>query len=405
MNSKEVRATTTLSLVYALRMLGMFMILPVFAIYARDLPHPATPLQIGLAIGCYGLVQAMLQIPFGMLSDRIGRKPVIVLGLTLFAAGSFLAGSTHDIRWIIAGRALQGAGAISSAASALLADVTRAEFRTQAMAILGAGMGVSFIVALILGPVVSGLVGVSGIFTLTGILALLAIPLVLGGVASAPRPGAGADDARLRSISNVGAALADRQLLRLDGGIFLLHAMMTTVFIAAPLAIEQTLGLPSSEHWRLYLPVLLVSVIPVFTLSRRIEAGGHAKAVFIGSVVMLGAALLLASGEYGHADSLIAALLLFFVAFNYLEGLLPSMISRRAPATQKGAALGVYSSSQFLGGFAGGSLGGLALGHWGIGGVFAVAAALSLLWLSFAIGVVPVTRDHRRHEDRETAPV
>ncbi|WP_051361947.1 MFS transporter [Solimonas soli] len=381
MNRFEWRATAALSLLQALRMLGMFMILPVFELYARDLPGGAAPMQIGLAIGLYGLVQACLQIPFGMLSDRIGRKPVIVMGLALFALGSFVAGHTHEIHWIIAGRAIQGAGAISGAVSALLADVTRPQVRTTAMAIMGAGMGLSFIVALVLGPVLSGMIGVAGIFDLTGVLALLAIPGMIFMVPDAPRLPAVPGGLR--------RALGDAQLLRLDGGIFLLHAMMTTLFIAAPQAIEQTLHLPSARHWEVYLPVLLLSIIPVFPMIRRIEASGRVKSAFLGAIVLLSIALLLASEVHASATGLCLALIVFFIGFNYLEGSLPSMISRRAPPEQKGAALGVYASSQFLGGFAGGTLGGFALGHWGIGGAFAVAGLLPLIWLSFAVTLAP----------------
>jgi predicted MFS family arabinose efflux permease len=381
MNRFEWRATAALSLLQALRMLGMFMILPVFALYARALPGGASPEQIGLAIGLYGLVQALLQIPFGMLSDRIGRKPVIVLGLLLFAVGSFVAGHAQEIHWILAGRAIQGAGAISGALSALLADITRPQVRTQAMAIMGAGMGVSFIIALVLGPVLSGWIGVDGIFTLTGALALLAIPGVLLAVPSVPR--------LATQPGGLRRALADPQLLRLDGGIFLLHTMMTMLFIAAPHAIEQTLGLPSEKHWQLYLPVLLVSVIPVFPLIRRIEGAGLLKPAFLSAIGLLGVALLAASELHTSVVGLCATLLVFFIGFNYLEGTLPSMISRRAPPDQKGAALGVYASSQFLGGFAGGTLGGFTLGHWGIGGAFAFAGLLPLLWLSFAASLAP----------------
>lgn len=392
MNRQEIRATAGLSVIYALRMLGMFMILPVFALYARDLPVPATALQIGLAIGLYGLVQAGLQIPFGWLSDRIGRKPVMVGGLALFALGSALAGATHDIRWIMAGRALQGAGAISGAASAWLADVTRPQVRSTAMAILGAGMGISFILALVLGPVVAGLVGVSGIFELTAVLATLAIPLVIWGIPAAPR------QAPTGAPASIRAALADPQLLRLDAGIFLLHATMTSVFIASPLALEKTLGIPGNQHWKVWLPLLLVSIIPVFPLFRIVERRGLAKPMFIGAVTLLALAMLLAAGVWHSSVGLVAALFLFFLGFNYLEGALPSMISRRVPPERKGAALGVYSSAQFLGGFAGGSLGGITLGHFGVAGVYAAASALAAIWLIMAAGLASSSDAVAAHE-------
>jgi MFS family permease len=388
MNSSEWRAVAGLSLIQALRMLGMFMILPVFALYARDLAGGTNSYWIGLAIGIYGLAQAVLQIPLGGLSDRIGRKPVIVGGMVLFIIGSLIAGTAHDILWVTIGRFVQGSGAVSAAVSALLADVTRVEVRTQAMAILGAGMGLSFILALVLGPLVSGWIGVDGIFLLTAVLGLLAIPAVIFGVPSVPQQSIARGGFRL--------ALADGQLLRLDGGIFLLHACMTCLFLAAPFALVETLNLPKEAHWKVYLPVLIVSILPVFPAIRWAERSGNTKPLFISSIVLLSIALLMAAEAHASAAALIGAITVFFIGFNFLEGSLPSLISRRAPPQHKGAALGIYASSQFLGGFAGSAIGGFALHHWGYVGVFAAATALPLIWLSFAVGLqLPAAHSYR----------
>lgn len=377
MNTLEWRAVGGLSLVYALRMLGMFMILPVFAIYARELPGQVTGLQIGLAIGAYGLAQALLQIPLGIASDRYGRKPVIVIGMLVFALGSLIAAATDDIHWIIFGRFVQGAGAVSAAVSALVADITRESVRTTAMGILGVGMGGSFVLALVLGPLLAAWHGVSGIFALTCVLALLSIPVVLFVVPQAPQ--APREPARLRD------ALADTELLRLNGGIFLLHACMTSLFVAAPLALEHTLQLPLAAHWKIYLPVLAASVIPAFSLMRYFETRSRIASFMPAPIATLVIALALTAESWNHAGVLLAGLLLYFTAFNFLEGALPSLISRRAPAARKGAALGVYATCQFLGGFTGGVLGGFALGHLGPPGVFGCAAVLPLLWLSFTL--------------------
>lgn len=397
MNSIEWRAVAGLSLVYALRMLGMFMILPVFAIYARELPGGgATGMQIGLAIGAYGLAQAFLQIPLGMASDRFGRKAVIVIGMLIFALGSLIAAATDDIHWIIFGRFVQGAGAVSAAVSALVADITRESVRTTAMTILGVGMGGSFVLALVLGPLLAAWHGVSGIFALTCVLALLSIPVVLYGVPDAPMVE--------RQPSRLAEALADTELLRLNGGIFMLHACMTSLFVAAPLALEHTLQLPSREHWQVYLPVLTLSVAPAFLLIRYGESRNRIPSIMLGAIITLAVALGIASESWNQPYGLLGGLLLYFVGFNFLEGALPSLISLRAPPARKGAALGVYATSQFLGGFAGGVLGGFALGHFGPPGVFACAAALPLLWLTFAVRFSPITGDSHgtRHQQSDS---
>lgn len=392
MNATERRATAGLAMVYGLRMLGLFMILPVFAVYAQGLPGPPPGWQIGLAIGIYGLSQALLQMPLGMLSDRIGRKPVIIVGMLVFALGSLMAGLAEDMAGIIAGRALQGAGAISAAVSALLADVTRDAVRTKAMAILGAGMGAAFTLALVLGPLVAGWVGVSGIFLLTALLAICALPLISHGIPAAP----------LQSVArgSLRQTLADTQLLRMNAGIFLLHALLTAWFVAAPVALQASLGMGTDEHWKLYLPILLASLLAVFPLIRWAEgsAGRLRLSMLAAITVLLGASLLAAVGQ-ALALPLVAAVLLFFVGFNYLEATLPSLISRMAPPDRKGAALGAYATAQFLGAFAGGMLGGIGLQLWGVAGVFAASATLPLIWFLFAIGLRPPAPAGQQRED------
>jgi len=375
----ERRATASLALIYIFRMLGLFLVLPVLALYADDLDG-STAFKIGLAVGAYGLTQALLQMPFGLASDRLGRKPVIVFGLCLFAAGSLLAGLARDIDWIIAGRALQGAGAIAAAVSALLADLTRDSVRTRAMLVLGVSIGASFALSLILGPVLNTWIGVPGIFLLTSVLGLIAIPLVLWVVPAAPEP-IRTGDHFLISLRRV---LGDGNLLRLDAGIFILHAILTASFIAVPLSLRNEAGLATAEHWKVYLPVMLVSLFGTMPLIHVAERRGHFKAVFLAAVTLLGLASL--GMAWGHAQllALVSGLFVFFAAFNMLEASLPSLISRMAPAADKGAALGVYSSAQFMGAFCGGVIGGALLGWSGLTAVFLAAAVMTICWLALA---------------------
>ena len=367
MNSIEWRAAGSLSVIYILRMLGMFMIMPVLAVFARDLNGGATAVQIGLAIGIYGLAQAGLQIPFGMLSDRIGRKPVIFFGMVMFAIGSFVAAQANTIEMIIFGRALQGMGAVSAAVSALLADVTREQVRSTAMAILGIGMGLSFISALALGPVIAGKWGLSGIFLLTGVLALFSLPILIWVTPSAEqkKPVAGG----LKRV------FANRQLLRLDAGIFVLHALFTGLFVVLPVLLESSV--PRAMHWKVYLPLMILSLIPVFPLLRRFEARNASRTLMLIATALLIASTLTMAASHGSKVFLMGGLLVLFVGFNLLEALLPSTISKQAPAEDKGAALGVYSSSQFLGSFVGGLGGGLLLHHVNPSAVFIAGAILA----------------------------
>ncbi len=381
MSRQEKRAAGALAGIYALRMLGLFMILPVFSLYAQVLPG-ATPFLVGVAIGIYGLTQALFQIPFGLASDRFGRKPVIVLGLLLFALGSVVAALAEDIWWILIGRALQGSGAIAAAIMALNADLTREEHRLKAMAMIGMSIGLAFAAALVLGPLLDSLVGLSGIFWLTAVLALAAVAVVLWWV---PTP---VVSRRHRDAEPVPEqfrmVLRDRQLLRLDAGIFLLHLVLTATFVAVPLALRDEVGLDSAHHWWVYLPVLLLGMAGMVPFVVVAEKRRKMKPVFVGAVAALLVAELVMAAGHDSLTVLVAALLIYFVAFNVLEATLPSLVAKVSPPDMKGTAMGVYSSSQFLGAFVGGAVGGSMLEAFGLSGVFLFAAAMLAVWLVIA---------------------
>ncbi len=381
MSRNEVRSAASLAGIYALRMLGLFMILPVFALYAEEL-EGATPALAGLAIGIYGMTQALLQIPFGLVSDRIGRKPVIVFGLLVFAAGSVVAATADNILLVIAGRALQGAGAIAAAVMALTADLIREEHRVKAMAMIGMSIGASFALAMVLGPVLNTWVGVPGIFWLTAVLAVGGVGVILLVV---PTPSVSRVHRDAETIpGQLLSVMRDPQLLRLDLGIFSLHLILTASFVVLPLALRDLAGLPAERHWMLYLPVLLLSLpmaIPFILLA---EKHRRMKQMFVGAigviVVAEGALAVFHTGVWAIALSLFV----FYSAFNLLEAILPSLIAKVAPADRKGTAMGAYSSSQFFGAFVGGATGGWLHGHYGLGAVFLFCSGAALLWLLFA---------------------
>lgn len=381
MSAVERRATVGLAGIYGLRMFGMFIILPVFAFYAEHLPGGSDYTLIGIALGAYGLTQAVLQIPFGWLSDRIGRKPVIYIGLVLFALGSFIAASASDIYLIIVGRIVQGAGAISAAVMALAADLTREEHRTKAMAAIGMTIGVTFALSLIVAPALDRLIGVPGIFIMTGVLALLAMVVVSriipNPVISRFHSDTEASAGRFQSV------LRNPQLLRLDFGVFALHAVLMALWLVVPLSLRKA-GLAVDSHWKVYFPVLLLSLILIVPAIIYAEKKAKLKPVFVTSIaVLLASQIFLAS----TSDSLwgtAAALLVFFAAFNLLEATLPSLISKIAPVGAKGTAIGVYSSVQFLGTFIGASAGGYLFEHHGSVALFAFCGTLLALWLMFA---------------------
>lgn len=392
MTSAERRTALGLAGVYGFRMLGLFLILPVFALFADELPG-ATPLLTGLAVGIYGLTQAMLQIPFGLLSDRIGRKPVIFGGLLLFAFGSVVAAMADDILWIIVGRALQGSGAVAAAVMALAADLTREEQRTKVMASIGMTIGFSFMLAMIIGPAINGWVGVSGIFWLTAMLALVGMALVALVV---PTPSVSRVHRDAEPVPALfGRVLRHADLLRLDFGIFALHLILTALFLAVPLALRDA-GLPAAEHTLLYLPLMLVSILGMLPFVILAEKKQKMKPVFLGAVAVLAIVQLALWQTAQGLWPLIIGVGVFFTAFNLLEATLPSLVSKTAPADAKGTAMGVYSTSQFAGAFAGGLVGGWVHQQWGLQAVFLFGALVAVAWLVAAVGM----RKPGRHASR-----
>ena len=389
MTALEVRASVSLASIFALRLLGLFLILPVFAVYAQSIPGGTDPMLVGLALGIYGLTQGLLQIPYGAASDRWGRKPVIATGLVVFAAGSFIAAAATDIVWTIVGRAIQGAGAISAAVTALIADSTRDAHRTKAMALVGASVALTFAGSLVLAPMLYPWIGVRGLFAMTGVLVVAAIGVlfwVVPATSRAPAELKGEDEFSTR------AALLDRQLLRLNAGIFVLHMVLMAMFVVLPVLLVQG-GLPLPQHWKIYFPVVMVSFAlmakPLIVAERR----GLMRPLFIGSIVLVLAAQL---GFLLRVDSVLWMalwLLIFFTGFNILEATLPSLVSRIAPASAKGLALGIYNTAQALGLFVGGALGGAIVARWGSEAVFVFAAIVTAAWWLIAHGMreVPVT--------------
>ncbi len=387
MSAPEKKAVSALAGIFALRMFGLFLLLPVLAIYAARLPA-STPLLVGLALGVYGLTQGLFQIAFGIASDRFGRKPVITAGLLVFAAGSLIAALADNIGALIIGRAIQGAGAVSAAALALTADLTSEAQRTKAMAVIGVSIGAVFLLSLMLAPPLQGIIGVAGIFWLGAALALAAVGVLWRWV---PEPDASPRREHAPVAWHLRRILADAHLMRLNAGVFCLHASLTAVFVVLPALLQTQSGIPLAGHWQLYVPVLLLSVVgmvPLVLLGSRDTGIAAAFGGAVGLLLLASGALAWSAG--GGLVALLAALWLFFVAFNALEALLPSLVSRTAPPADKGAAIGVYTSFQFLGMFAGGLIAGYLTTPFGATGVFYFCTVAAGLWL-VSILVAPKT--------------
>lgn len=390
MTATEIKASASLAGIFALRMLGLFLILPVFAVYAHKIPGGDDEFLVGLTLGIYGLTQGLLQIPFGMASDRWGRKPVIVLGLLIFAVGSFLAAAGDHIGTVMIGRALQGAGAISAAVTAMIADSVRERVITKSMAMVGASIGVTFALSLVIAPPLNELFGVPGLFVITGCLALAALPVILFVVPKPPRPEVSPDE----GPSNWREACFNGQLLRLNFGIFSLHAVLTALFVVVPGRLE-SMGLPVLHHWYVYLPAVLCGFALMIAPIRWADRTQN-------TVTLIRYGILLMTVTFGlftylmHSIWEIAFLLaLFFTCFNVLEATLPGMISRFAPKESKGLALGIYNTTQNLGLFAGGAVGGLLARHFPAESVFVLAALLMVAWYFVTLGQVEPGRRKR----------
>lgn len=382
MTPAELRATLSLASIYGLRMLGMFLILPIFAIYASTLPDKPSGLMVGLALGAYGLTQALLQLPFGMASDKYGRKPMIYIGLAIFAIGSMVAALAMNIEGVIIGRAIQGAGAVSAVVTALVADLTRDEHRTKAMATIGGTIGIAFAFSLVAGPILNEWMGVPGIFFLTGILTLAAIAVVRfvvpDPVHSHYHSDASAAPAKLKDV------LKNRQLLRLNYGIFALHAAQMAMFVVVPFAINQTSDMDVNQHWKIYLPVVLAAFVLMVPAIIYAEKQSKMKQVFVAAVAVMLLAQIMFAVSISYFWGIVASLTIYFIAFNLLEASLPSLISKIAPAAAKGTAMGVYNTAQSLGIFVGGAFGGYLSHVYGFASVFIFCGVMMVLWLLFA---------------------
>jgi MFS family permease len=390
MTRLELRATVSLALVFSLRMFGMFSILPVLALYAQGLPGGDSPLLIGVALGIDGLAQAFLQIPFGLLSDRYGRKRMIYIGLLLFALGSFIAASATTLPLIIVGRLVQGTGAVAAAIIALTADLTREEHRAKGMAMIGISIGATFGASMVLGPALNHWIGVPGIFALTGVLAIAAMGVIRFIV---PNPQISRVHADAETVpERIASVLRNTELQRLNFGIFSLHSAMRGLFVVIPLLLVSIGGLPGAEHWKVYLPIMTISffgAVPAIIIA---EKHGRMKAVFCSAIGLLGISTLVMAVFINHFSGVVVGLFGFFLAFNLLEATLPSLVSKIAPVGSKGTAIGVYNSFQFFGLFLGGAFGGFLVQHVGSAAVFVFSAGLILAWLLLALSMTPPLR-------------
>jgi predicted MFS family arabinose efflux permease len=371
----ERRASFSLAGLFAARMLGLFLLLPVFAVAAQSLQGGNYPAKVGLALGMYGLTQAFMQIPFGMASDKFGRRPVVLFGLILFVVGSVICAKSTTIEWVTIGRAIQGAGAISAAVTAWLADATRPEVRTRAMAMVGASIGLSFALSLVLSPLIVGFSGLSGLFWVIAALGVVAIGVTAFVIPVVPRAEAGMSSARALDVLKNGG------LFRLNVGVFCLHLTQVALFVVVPPLLLKLGHISTEGLWKVYLPVIFVSfllMVPIIFVTEKRRSHTQTLRWAVLGLVLVGAGFALTAQAWWP---LLICLTLFFVFFNVLEALQPSLVSRAAPPHLKGLALGLYNTAQAFGLFFGGVLGGWVSQHQGVQAVFWGLTAVSAVWL------------------------
>jgi MFS family permease len=391
MTRPELRASVSLASIYGLRMLGLFLILPVFAVYAKGVPGGDNITMVGLALGIYGLTQGLLQIPFGALSDKYGRKPIIAIGLTIMAIGSFIAAFATSIEWVIVGRAMQGAGAISSAVVAFIADSTRVEVRTKAMGMVGGTIGLSFALSLVLAPLVFDSIGVPGLFLITGVLSVAAIFVSQ----SVPVPPV-TERTDLGPPPSLKEVALHSELLRINIGMFILHLAQMSIFVVVPPLIVAQAGLPIPQHWQVYLPAVLVSFAVMMPPVLRAERAGKLRTLMIVSIV----ALMVVAAGFGWMKLtlwvLVGLMFLFFLAFNILEATLPSLVSRLAPEAARGKAVGLFNTLQAIGLAVGGLLGGFLAQRGGPALVFGVVILCLIVWVALVATMKPIAAVAKR---------
>ena len=394
MNPSELRASLALSSIFALRMLGLFLILPIFSLHAKGLPDGDNATLVGLTMGIYGMVQAFFHIPLGLLSDRYGRRVIVAFGLSLFIIGALIAASHDDLWWIMFGRAIQGAGAISAAISAWVADLTREEVRTRAMALIGGSIAISFALSVVIATPLYHALGMPGIFWMMAILGCISLWVALQFVPTASVPVLSAPNGVRGHLNQLKKVFQNPELVRLNIGVLILHTSQVALFLVIPRLLDEV-GLPIADHWLVYLSVLVVSLIIMMPMMMQAERKNRLALLVKVSIGLMCCAQLYFAvvliGQWSSILSLCVGLLIFFIGFNLLEALQPSLVSRYA-GENRGAGLGIYNTTMSIGLFLGGILGGWLYGSWGPNSIFYVDIGLLIGWLIIALGMTDLPK-------------